>query len=146
MVDASPASPERHEHELELFFDGECPLCRREVAMMQRLDRRKRIVFTDIAAPGFDPAPLGRDHATLMASIHARLPDGSLVTGVEAFRRAYAALGLGFGPLVALSRLPLRRSRTDGAVSFGPVPTAAVERWKTGRRVRCARRTSNRYS
>ena len=107
MVGASPASPERHEHELELFFDGECPLCRREVAMMQRLDRRKRIVFTDIAAPGFDPAPLGRDHATLMASIHARLPDGSLVTGVEAFRRAYAALGLGFGPLVALSRLPL---------------------------------------
>lgn len=92
-------------HELELFFDGDCPLCRREVAMMRRLDRRARVLFTDIAAAGFDPAPLGRDRATLMASIQARLPDGSFVTGVEAFRRAYGALG--FGPLVALSRLPL---------------------------------------
>jgi predicted DCC family thiol-disulfide oxidoreductase YuxK len=103
MAAASTASPSGEE--LELFFDGDCPLCRREVAMMQRLDRRKRILFTDIAAPGFEPAPLGRDRATLVASIHARLPDGTFVTGVEAFRRAYAALGL--GPLVAFSRWPV---------------------------------------
>ena len=81
--------------------------------MMRRLDRRARVLFTDIAAPGFDSTPLGRDRATLMASIHARLPDGTFVTGVEAFRRAYAALG--FGPLVALSRLPLVAQLADRA-------------------------------
>jgi monofunctional biosynthetic peptidoglycan transglycosylase len=39
-----------------------------------------------------------------MDRIHARLPDGTLVEGVEVFRRLYAAVG--FGPLVALTRLP----------------------------------------
>jgi len=39
-----------------------------------------------------------------MDRIHGRLPDGTLVEGVEVFRRLYAAVG--FGPLVALTRLP----------------------------------------
>jgi predicted DCC family thiol-disulfide oxidoreductase YuxK len=36
--------------------------------------------------------------------IHGRLPDGTLVEGVEVFRRLYAAVGLGI--LVAATRLP----------------------------------------
>ena len=43
--------------------------------------------------------------ATLMERIHGRLPDGTLIEGVEVFRRLYAAVGFGF--LVAASRLPL---------------------------------------
>lgn len=89
---------------VEVFFDGDCPLCRREIAMLQRLDARDAIAFTDIAAPGFDAAAIGKTHAELMARIHARLPDGSLVEGVEVFRRLYAAVG--FERLVALTRLP----------------------------------------
>ena len=42
----------------------------------------------------------------LMARIHARLPDGNLVEGVEVFRLMYAAAARGLGPLVALTRLP----------------------------------------
>ena len=90
--------------DVEVFFDGDCPLCRREIRMLQRWDRRQRIRFTDIAAPDFDAAVLGRTQAELMSRIHARLPDGSLIEGVVVFRRLYAAVGL--GPLVALSRLP----------------------------------------
>lgn len=89
---------------LEIFFDGECPLCRREISMLSRLDRRGRLVLTDIASPAFDPAGTGRDLATLMGRIHARvLPSGELVEGVDVFRHAYAAVG--FGPLVAVTRL-----------------------------------------
>jgi predicted DCC family thiol-disulfide oxidoreductase YuxK len=88
---------------LEIFFDGECPLCRREIAMLSRLDRRGRLGLTDIAEPGFDPTSTGRDHATLMGRIHARaLPSGEMLEGVEVFRRAYDAVGL--GALVALTR------------------------------------------
>lgn len=90
--------------ELELFFDGECPVCAREVALLGRLDRRGRLAFTDIAAPGFDPAPLGRTQEQLMARFTARTADGRLLDGVEVFRLAWAAVG--FGPLVALTRLP----------------------------------------
>ncbi len=33
---------------VEVFFDGECPLCMREIRMLRRLDRKDRIRFTDI--------------------------------------------------------------------------------------------------
>ena len=90
---------------VEVFFDGACPLCRREIEMLQRKDKERRILFTDIADPKFDPASVGVSWDSLMARIHGRLPDGTLIEGVEVFRRLYAAVG--FGSLVALTRLPL---------------------------------------
>lgn len=96
---------------VEMFHDGECPLCRREVSLLRRLDRRGRIKFTDIAAPDFDPGPLGIDRQTLNREIHARLPDGTWITGVEVFRRVYAAVG--FRCLVTLSRLPVLSQALD---------------------------------
>lgn len=93
------------QHRVEVFFDGDCPLCVREIRALRFLDRgRGRIRFTDIAAAGFDPAQTGLTMKALMDHIHGRLPDGTLIRGVEVFRRLYAAVG--FGPLVALTRLP----------------------------------------
>jgi predicted DCC family thiol-disulfide oxidoreductase YuxK len=95
----------RSDFDVEVFFDGDCPLCTKEIRMLQRLDRRRqRIRFTDIAAADFDPTSLGLDWGSLMRRIHARLPDGSFIQGVEVFRRLYGAVG--FGPLVWLSRAP----------------------------------------
>jgi predicted DCC family thiol-disulfide oxidoreductase YuxK len=79
-------------------------MCAREIAMLRRLDRPGRIRFVDIAAPGFDACAVGVSQEALMARIHGRLPDGTLVDGVEVFRRLYTAVG--FGPAVALTRLP----------------------------------------
>lgn len=90
---------------MEAFYDGECPLCLREVRLLQRLDRsRGRIKWTDIAAPEFDPAHHGKSLDDFMQRMHGRLPDGTWVEGVEVFRRLYQAVG--FGPFVAVSRLP----------------------------------------
>jgi predicted DCC family thiol-disulfide oxidoreductase YuxK len=103
--------------QVEVFFDGECPICLREIDMLRRKDRgRGRIRFTDIAAPSFDPLPLGKDRAQLMDRIHGRLPDGTWIEGVEVFRRLYAAVG--FGPLVALSRLPGISHAADAAYAL----------------------------
>lgn len=90
--------------DVEVFYDGDCPLCMREIRMLRGRDKRGRIQFTNIAADGFDPATLGLDHATLMGKIHGRLPGGELIEGVEVFRRLYAAVG--FDWLVAASRAP----------------------------------------
>jgi len=91
----------------EVFFDGDCPLCCREIAFLRRLDRRRNAIrFTNIAEAGFTPSAHGLDElsrADLMARIHGRSSDGEIVEGVEVFRRLYAAVG--FGPLVALTRL-----------------------------------------
>jgi predicted DCC family thiol-disulfide oxidoreductase YuxK len=98
MTDVNPS-------EIEVFFDGECPLCVREINMLRRMDRgRGRITFTDIAREGFDASALGIPWATLMDRIHGRLPDGTIIEGVEVFRRLYSAVGL--APLVSLTRLP----------------------------------------
>jgi predicted DCC family thiol-disulfide oxidoreductase YuxK len=97
--------------EFEVFFDGDCPLCVREINMLRRLDRRGAIRFTDIAARDFDPATTGLTMAELMDRIHGRLPSGELVEGVEVFRRLYGAVGLGF--LLAWTKWPLLRSLAD---------------------------------
>jgi len=91
--------------EVEVFYDGACPLCVREINMLRGMDKHGRISFRDIADPSFDPASLGVTWQTLMDRIHARLPDGTLIEGVEVFRRLYAAVG--FGPLVAATRWPV---------------------------------------
>jgi predicted DCC family thiol-disulfide oxidoreductase YuxK len=88
---------------VEIFFDGECPLCMREVNVLKRMDRKQRVRFTDIATREFMP-PDGLDMAALMARIHGRLPDGTIIEGVDVFRRVYEAVGLGW--LAGLSRLP----------------------------------------
>jgi predicted DCC family thiol-disulfide oxidoreductase YuxK len=90
--------------EIEVYYDGACPLCTREMRLIQRRDRRRRIAFVDIAAEGFDPSSAGVGLGALMDRIHGRLPDGTLVEGVEVFRRLYTILGLGW--LVAPTRLP----------------------------------------
>lgn len=99
--------------ELQILYDGECPLCSREIAALRRLDRRDRLSFVDIAAPGFDPSRYGLDQAAVMGRIHAALPDGRVVEGMEVFRRAYGAVGLGW--LLAPSRWPGLRGVFDAA-------------------------------
>ncbi len=100
-------------HEIEVWFDGACPLCTREVAFLRRLDQQGRIRFTDLAAPGFDVAATGIAWSDLNDRIHARLADGTTVEGVEVFRRLYTAVGYGW--LVAPTRLPGIRQLLDVA-------------------------------
>jgi predicted DCC family thiol-disulfide oxidoreductase YuxK len=90
--------------EVEVFYDGACPLCMREVRMLRRRDRHGRIRFTDIAAESFDGGAVGLTWQALMERIHGRLPDGTIIEGVEVFRRLYAAVG--FRALAKLSRVP----------------------------------------
>lgn len=91
--------------EIEVFYDGGCPLCLREMNFLRRRNGDGGIRFTDIDAPGFQAPEPGPSREQLMAQIHARLRDGTWIQGVEVFRRMYTAAG--FGPLVRLTRLPV---------------------------------------
>ncbi len=104
---------ENNADRFEVFYDGDCPLCVREIRFLEKRDRKRgRILFTDIAAADFDAeAVVGVDHKTLMGSIHGRMPDGSLVKGVEVFRQLYSAIGL--KPVVLLTRLPVLSQLLD---------------------------------
>ena len=101
----------------EVFFDGDCPLCMREIDLLRFLDRKRgHLKFTDIAAPDFDPeGQTGLTMDQLMAEIYGRMPDGELVTGMEVFRQLYGAVGL--GPLFAPTKWPVLKPVFDSLYS-----------------------------
>lgn len=95
-----------------ILIDGQCTLCRREGRFLQRLDaQRGRLSIVDITAPDFDPAAYGTTMDEAMGQIHGVTAEGRLITGVEVFRRAYAAVGWGW--LVAWTGWPLVRPLVD---------------------------------
>ncbi len=73
--------------------------------MLRWMDRKQRILFTDIAGTSFQPQVYGKNLSELMAEIHGRLPDKTWVIGVEVFRRLYSAVG--FSLIAKVTRLPL---------------------------------------
>ena len=98
---------------IEVFYDGACPLCLREIRFLRRLDKSSRFLFTDISSEEFRAADYGKTLESFMSEIHARLPEGTWIRGVEVFRRLYASLG--FAPLVWITRLPGVAGLLDGA-------------------------------
>lgn len=70
---------------LTAFYDGGCPLCRREIAHYRRMDRRSLIRWIDITTNQSALDAAGLELVTAMRRIHAREPDGRLVQGVSAF-------------------------------------------------------------
>ncbi|MEX0269980.1 thiol-disulfide oxidoreductase DCC family protein [Leptolyngbyaceae cyanobacterium UHCC 1019] len=92
---------------IKLLYDGECPLCMREVNFLQKRDAGRGLVaFVDIAADDYTAeANGGVDFETAMGRIHAVLPDGTVVQKVEVFRRVYQILGMGW--IYAITKLPV---------------------------------------
>lgn len=74
--------------QLVVWFDGSCPLCRREIALMRRLDRRRAISFVDVAS---DNANCPIDRSELLARFHAR-ENGVLLSGAAAFAAMWRAI------------------------------------------------------
>jgi predicted DCC family thiol-disulfide oxidoreductase YuxK len=77
---------------LQVFYDGACPLCSREVAHYRRRDIHSAIAWIDIAQPSFKAASYGLDSARIQQVMHARAPDGRIYTEVAAFVEIWKAL------------------------------------------------------
>lgn len=81
---------------IRILYDGLCPLCSREMALLRRKDRGGRLQFEDIATDAFDPAKYGLTVEQSVAQIHGVLPDGRVLRGVDVFVLAYRAVGWGW--------------------------------------------------
>ena len=92
---------------IKLLYDGECPLCLREVNFLTKKDAGRGIIkFIDIAALDYNPRDnAGIDFATAMGRIHGILADGTIIKNVEVFRRVYEELGMGW--IYAITKVPL---------------------------------------
>jgi predicted DCC family thiol-disulfide oxidoreductase YuxK len=84
--------------QIKLLYDGECPLCVKEVNFLKQKDRgRGLVLFVDVADLNYEPQQHGGiDFATAMGRIHAILPNGEIIKNIEVFRRIYEILGMGW--------------------------------------------------
>ncbi len=73
-----------------VWFDADCPLCAREIALMRRLDKRGAIEFAAIQDGG--QCPLDRE--TLLERFHARDRNGALLSGAAAFAAMWREIPL----------------------------------------------------
>ncbi|MEE4185640.1 MAG: DUF393 domain-containing protein [Gammaproteobacteria bacterium] len=87
--------------ELTVWYDGDCPLCLREIALMRRLDKRGAIEFVDVHSGVGCPL----DTATLLARFHARERGAGVVSGAAAFAAMWRAIPV-LRPLGRLARIP----------------------------------------
>ncbi|MEK8031350.1 DUF393 domain-containing protein [Ideonella sp. DXS29W] len=96
---------------MTIYYDASCALCNAEMTNLMLRNTEGLLRFVDVSAPGFDAPPPGTTVSTLMELIHAQTADARLLNGVEVFRLAYRAVGLGW--LWAPTNWPVLRPLAD---------------------------------
>ncbi|MBK8070805.1 MAG: DUF393 domain-containing protein [Ramlibacter sp.] len=81
---------------LTIYFESACPLCNAEMTNLQLRNTSGMLAFVDVSAADFESPLPGVSLAELMEVIHAQAADGRVIRGVDVFRLAYHAVGLGW--------------------------------------------------
>ena len=103
-------------YELQVFYDGGCPVTAKEVRRLRRLKNADRIRFTDIAGEGFHPESYGKTQNDFMRTIRARNRDGRWIEGADVLRLVYKELGMSFA--VKVSKAPGVSTAVDKAYGW----------------------------
>ncbi|MDO3387844.1 DUF393 domain-containing protein [Gilvimarinus sp. SDUM040013] len=103
-----------------LYFDGKCPLCRREIRLLKRVVS-SRLRFVDVHG-----ASLAEDQrAAMLQQLHLQTADGKWLVGLAANVAAWRMTPLGF--LFAPLLWP----------GIKPVAEHCYQRWAARRARRC---------
>ncbi len=103
--------------EIEVFYDGGCPVCRWELNLYDRMDKNQRIRWTPIESLTPSELPLGKTYDDLLGRFHVRdlkKSEGAQepwYIGVDAFARIWRALP-GLRHLAGLFSIPGIRQLT----------------------------------
>jgi len=99
-----------HDDTAAVLYDGQCPLCRKSIAIVKRLDWRKRLSYHDARdIEHLPPSDVPLDPAAMMQEMHLLTPDRKRVyKGFRAFRYMSARLPLlwAFWPMLFLPGVP----------------------------------------
>lgn len=93
---------------LTVLYDGECPLCRREIAHVKGLAERRSdsaLCFIDISREAVSDPTHAADRSMLLARFHVQRADGSRLDGAAAFVAMWDRLP-GWRWLARMARLP----------------------------------------
>lgn len=77
---------------LSVYYDGGCPVCSREIGFYRRQRGADRIRWVNLAQCDDSELGEGLSRADAFARLHARWPDGRLVSGARAFAALWQTL------------------------------------------------------
>ena len=75
-----------------LFYDGGCPMCSKEIAHYQRLDKQQRVNWVNIATHAEQLEPYRIEFADAMARLHMIDEHGEVKSGAYAFNALWKNL------------------------------------------------------
>ncbi|MDG4648257.1 DUF393 domain-containing protein [Roseibacterium sp. SDUM158017] len=108
-------------NEIRILYNEACPVCRAEISHYRRraAEAGAPLRFDDLNAADLDAWALSEDQA--MRRMHAMLPDGRIVSGVEAFALIWERLPR-YGWLARIIRFPGLRALADFAYNRAAAP------------------------
>lgn len=89
----------------QVYYDGGCPVCSREIATYQKAQGADAVCFVDVSRPDAALAP-GLTREAALARMHVRRADGSMASGAAAFAALWSALP-GWAWLGRIAALPV---------------------------------------
>jgi len=92
-------------HVEAVYYDGSCPLCRKEIAWYLKHPSSERVGFIDITRHPDEVTAAGLSCSAAMSRFHVSTSDGNFLSGSRAFVALWRTMGL-FKPLTALARVP----------------------------------------
>jgi predicted DCC family thiol-disulfide oxidoreductase YuxK len=75
-----------------VFFDGQCPLCTREIGFYQQQEGSRAINWVDVAKVNLSDLPPGLTQESALSRFHVVTAKGTLVSGGEAFSSLWLSL------------------------------------------------------
>lgn len=95
--------------EIQVFYDGACPLCSKEIEHYRKIDTESKIEFVDIASSSFEASSYGIEGRDYNKKFHVKTADGEFLEGLEAFQQIWTTIDC-FRFLNSATRLPVINS------------------------------------
>ena len=76
---------------LTVYYDGACPLCRREINVYRKMNGAKDITWVDVANADAEELGPGLTPELAQKRFHVRTGDGQLKSGSAAFAKLWIA-------------------------------------------------------
>lgn len=97
-----------------VYYDGACPICRREIAAYAKVPGLERTSFLDVSQPSALPEGVSQEQA--LARLHIKRHNGEVVSGARAFiaiwrgvpRLRWIARAIDRWPFVPIAELAYR--------------------------------------
>lgn len=116
---------------LNIYFDGRCYICAKEIDIYRKRNKDGNLQFVDISHPDFSASEHGVDPVAVHKEFHVKDEAGNISTGVEAFIDIWEVLPGWEWAAKAASFWPVKGPMKLGYIIFATVRPYLPRRSKT---------------